>query len=133
MVARIDLGPMEARDRRANLGLFAGSGIAWILVGWVVLSLDPRADPANGFIGAAAIGVAVGLMATPLFWLVAFSRQRRIAYRGDWPRALRRAAWVTVLVAVFVVLRVQGIFQLPVAAFLIAIAVLAEMTLSNQR
>lgn len=131
MVA-LDSGPMEARDRRANLGLFAASGIAWIVVGWVVLTLDPRVDPANGFIGGATIGVAAGLMSAPLFWLAAFSRQRRIAYRGDWLRALRRAAWVTGLVAVFVVLRVQGIFQLPIAAFLVAIAVLAEATLSNQ-
>jgi len=124
---------MEARDRRANLGLFAASGIAWIFVGIVVLTLDPRVDPANGFIGAAVIGLALGLTTAPLFWLAAFSRQRRIAYRGDWLRALRRAAWVAVLVAVFVVLRVQGIFSLPIAAFLIAIAVLAETTLSNQR
>ena len=132
MVA-LDSGPMEARDRRANLGLFAASGVAWIFVGIVVLTLDPRVDPANGFIGAAVIGLALGLTTAPLFWLAAFSRQRRIAYRGDWLRALRRAAWVAVLVAVFVVLRVQGIFSLPIAAFLIAIAVLAETTLSNQR
>jgi len=124
---------MEARDRRANLGLFAASGVAWIFVGIVVLTLDPRVDPANGFIGAAVIGLALGLTTAPLFWLAAFSRQGRIAYRGDWLRALRRAAWVAVLVAVFVVLRVQGIFSLPIAAFLIAIAVLAETTLSNQR
>jgi hypothetical protein len=77
--------------------------------------------------------VAIGLMTAPLFWLAGFSRQRRIAYRGDWLRALRRAAWVAILVAIFVVLRVQGIFQLPIAAFLIAIAILAEATLSNQR
>jgi hypothetical protein len=132
-VVALDSGPMEARDRRANLGLFAASGLAWVLVGVVVLTLDPRVDPANGFIGAAAIGLAIGLTTAPLFWLAAFSRQRRIAYRGDWLRALRRAAWVAVLVAVFVVLRVQGIFSLPIAAFLIAIAVLAETTLSNQR
>jgi hypothetical protein len=132
-VVALDSGPMEARDRRANLGLFAASGIAWIFVGIVVLTLDPRVDPANGFIGAAVIGLALGLTTAPLFWLAAFSRQRRIAYRGDWLRALRRAAWVAVLVAVFVVLRVQGIFSLPIAAFLIAIAVLAETTLSNQR
>jgi len=132
-VVALDSGPMEARDRRANLALFAAAGIAWILVGVVVLNLDPRVDPANGFIGGAAMGLAIGVTTVPLFWLAAFSRQRRIAYRGDWLRALRRSAWVAVLVAVFVVLRVQGIFSLPIAAFLVAIAVLAETTLSNQR
>jgi len=131
-VVALDSGPMEARDRRANLGLFAASGIAWVVVGWVVLTLDPRTDPVNGFVGGAAIGAAVGLMTAPLFWLAAFSRQRRIAYRGDWRRALRRGAWVAMLVAVLVVLRVQGLFQLPIAAFLVAVAVIAEATISNQ-
>ena len=124
---------MGPADRRANLGLFAAAGVAWVLVGWVVLTLDPRLDPANGFVGAATIGLAIGLLAAPLFWLAGFSRQRRIAYRGDWVRALRRAAWVGVLVVVFVVLRVQGIFQLPIAAFLAVIVILAESTFSTRR
>ena len=132
-MAALDSGPMEARDRRANLGLFAASALAWVVVGLVVLTLDPRADPVNGFLGAGAIGVAIGLTTAPLFWLAAFSRQRRIAYRGDWARSLRRAAWVAILVTVFVVLRVQGIFSLPLAAFLVAIVVVAEISLSNQR
>ena len=78
-------------------------------------------------------GASFGLLTAPLFWLAAFSRQHRIAYRGDWLRALRRAAWVAALVVIFVVMRAQGIFQLPIAAFLVAIVVLAETTLSNQR
>ena len=45
----------------------------------------------------------------------AIARQRRIAYRGDWLRAIRRGAWVGVLVAIFVVMRLNGIFQLPIA------------------
>jgi hypothetical protein len=124
---------MEARDRRANLVLFGIAALAWLAVGWVVMNLDPGADPANGFTGAGAMGLAMGLTTAPLFWLVAFGRQRRIAYRGDWIRALRRGAWVAALVAVFVVMRVEGIFQPPIALFLVAIALVAEMTLSAQR
>ena len=69
----------------------------------------------------------------PLFWLVAFARQRRIAFRGDWTRAIRRGAWVAALVATFVVLRLQGIFQLPIALFLGAMAWVAESAISSQR
>jgi hypothetical protein len=71
------------------------------------------------------------MTAAPLFWLVGFARQRRIAYRGDWTRAIRRGAWVGVLVAVFVVMRLNGIFQPQIALFLLALALVAEITLSS--
>jgi hypothetical protein len=129
----LDSGPMETRDRRANLAVFGVAFLAWLVVGWVVLNLDPRADPSAGFIGGVAMGIAVGLTTTPLFWLAAFSRHRRIAYRGDWARALRRGGWVAILVALFIVMRVQGIFQPPIGLFLAAMVLVAEMTISAQR
>ena len=132
-MAALDSGPMEARDRRLSLALFAVGGVAWVVVGVVVLTLDPRTSALNGYIGAGAIGLAIGLTTAPLFWLVGFARQRRIAYRGDWTRALRRGAWVAVLVAVIVVLRLQGILQLPIALFLVALAWIAESAISSQR
>jgi hypothetical protein len=129
----LDSGPMETRDRRANLAVFGVAFLAWLVVGWVVLNLDPRADPSAGFIGGVAMGIAVGLTTTPLFWLATFSRHRRIAYRGDWARALRRGGWVAILVALFIVMRVQGIFQPPIGLFLAAMVLVAEMTISAQR
>jgi hypothetical protein len=102
-------------------------------VAWVLVNVDPRVDPAGGYLGAALIGVASGLSATPLFWLLAFALRRRIAYRGAWGRALRRGTWIGVLVGVFVVMRLQGLFQVPIALFLAALALVAEVTLSNQR
>jgi hypothetical protein len=132
-VARLDSGAMEPRDRRASLAIFAAAAAAWVLVGIVVVTLDPRLDPGNAYVGAGAIGAAMGLSTAPLFWLAGFARQHRIAYRGDWTRAVRRAAWVGALVGLFVVLRVQGILQLPIALFLVAMAVVAESTLSSQR
>jgi hypothetical protein len=124
---------MEPRQRRASLGLFAAAAAAWVTAGVVLLTLDPRVGPVNAYAGAGAMGLAVALTTAPLFWLGAFARQRRIAYRGDWVRALRRGAWVGLLVALFVVLRVQGILQLPIALFLAAMAVIAESALSSQR
>jgi len=124
---------MEARDRLANMGLFLAAAVVWLLVGLIVTNRDPRLDTGAGFLGAGLIGLAIGLMSVPLFWLSAFARHRRIAYRGDWIRAIRRGAWVTVVVAVLVVLRLQNLFQLPIALFILAMVLVAEATLSVER
>jgi len=124
---------MDPRDRITNLGVFGLAAIAWVLVGLVVTTRDPRADSAGGLLGAGLIGLAIGLTCIPLFWLVAFGRHGRIAYRGDWVRAARRGAWVAIVVAVFVVLRLQGAFSLPIALFVIVIVSVAEATLSAER
>jgi hypothetical protein len=124
---------MTPRDRRAAVVLIAAAVIGWLAVGWVVVNLDPRARPASELAGAATIGAAAGLTSIPLFWLAAFARQRRIAYRGDWLRAVRRGAWVGSLVGGLVLLRLEGLFQPPVALFLVALAAIAEVTLSARR
>lgn len=124
---------METRDRRWNLALFGAAAIAWVLVGWVVLTRDPRLEPTFGVIGAALMGLAIGVTSVPLFWLAVFSRHRRIAYRGDWTRALRRGGWVGLVVASFVLLRLQGSFQPQFALFIVAIVLVAETTLSADR
>ena len=124
---------MEPRDRLTNLGLFGAAGVVWILVGLIVTTRDPLVDPIAGYVGALLIGVAVGLTTVPLFWLVVFGRHRRIAYRGDWVRAGRRGAWVALIVAVLVVLRIQMVFAWPIALFIVALVVVAEATLSVER
>lgn len=124
---------MESRDRLANLGFFAAAGVVWLLVGLVMTTRDPVVDPSAGFIGAGLIGLAVALTVVPLIWLTVFGRHRQIAYRGDWVRAARRGAWVGLIVAVLIVLRVQDLLQLPIALFLIALTVVAEATLSAER
>ncbi len=124
---------MEIRDRLANLGIFAAAAVVWLLVALVVTTRDPRLDPASGILGAALIGLALGLTMIPVFWLAVFGRHRRIAYRGDWLRAARRGAWVAVVVAVFIALRLQGAFQLPIALFVVAMVLVAETTLSVER
>jgi hypothetical protein len=130
---RLDFLVMEARDRLTNLGFFAGAGIVWILVALVVTTRDPRIDPTAGFVGALLIGLAAGLTLVPLFWLAIFARHRRIAYRGDWSRAIRRGGWVAIVTAVFVILRLQGAFAPALALFILALVVLAESVLSVER
>ena len=99
----------------------------------MITTRDPVVQPEAGFIGAALMGLAVALTLTPLMWLTVFGRHRRIAYRGDWIRAIRRSAWVGIIVMVFVVLRLQGLLVLPIALFMIALVVVAEATLSAER
>ncbi len=124
---------MEARDRLTNLGIFAAALVVCILVGLVVTTQDPLKDPSAGFLGAALMGLAVGLTVIPLFWLTAFGRHKRIAFQGDWTRAARRGAWVGLVITVLVVLRVQGVLELPIALFMIALVAVAEATLSAER
>jgi len=124
---------MEARDRLVNLAIFGTAGLVWVLVGLVITSRDPRQDPGAGFVGAVLIGLAIGLTTIPLFWLAVFGRHGRLAYRGDWMRAVRRGSWVAVVVALFVVLRLQGALQLPIALFVLTLVAVAEATLSAER
>ena len=124
---------MEPRDRLANLGFFAAAAVVWVLVGLVVTTRDPVADPGAGFLGAALIGLAIALTLVPLIWLTVFSRHRQIAFRGDWLRAIRRSGWVGIVVAVLIVLRLQGLLELPIALFMMALAFVAEATLSAER
>lgn len=124
---------MDARDRLVNLGFFGAAAVVWILAGLIVTTRDPIADPVAGFLGAALLGLAIGLTATPIAWLVVFARHRRIAYRGDWTRAARRGGWVGLVAAIFIVLRLQGALELPIALFILALVAVAEATLSVER
>ena len=132
-VDTLDSLPMESRDRLVNLAIFAAAAVVWVLVALIVTTRDPIADPVAGFIGAALIGLAVGLTSTPVMWLLVFGRHRRIAYRGDWTRAARRGGWIGLIVAIFIVLRLQGALELPIALFILVLAAVAEATLSAER
>jgi hypothetical protein len=129
----LDSMVMDVRDRTTNLGFFAAAAVVWILVGLVVTTRDPLVDRSAGFLGALLMGLAVTLTLTPLVWLTVFGRHRQIAYRGDWLRAIRRSAWAGIVVAVLVVLRLQGLLELPIALFMIALVLVAEATLSADR
>jgi hypothetical protein len=68
-----------------------------------------------------------------VLWIANFVRTRRIAYRGDWLRAARRAALVGRVVTQLNVQRAQGALTLPLAAFVIGMPLLVELTLSVRR
>jgi hypothetical protein len=124
---------MERRDRSANIVLLAAAVLAWGAVAFVILTQDPIEDPIAGFRGAALMGLASALTAAPLAWLAVYARHRRIAYRGDWARALRRAGWVGLVVGLVVALRLQGVLSLPIVLFIVAIVAFAEVTLTVDR
>jgi hypothetical protein len=124
---------MESRDRRASLALVAAAIVAWLAVAIVVFTQDPTSDPGVRYAGAGLIGLASGLTTVPLFWLAAFARQQRISFRGDWGRAARRGAWVAGAVGLIVLLRVEGMFQPQIGLFVVALAIVAEVSLSTRR
>jgi hypothetical protein len=124
---------MDLRDRTGNYFFVLLAIAAWTVVFAVVTTTYPRENPTSGLVGAGAIGLACGVTAVPLFWLAAFARHRRIAFRGDWSRAIRRGAWVAMVGAILVALRIQGVLSLPIAIFVAALVVLAEMILSAER
>jgi len=64
---------------------------------------------------------------------MAFARRRRIAHRGDWIRAARRALIVGFVVVLLVVIRAFGAFSLPLAAFVVAMALFVELSLTFRR
>ncbi len=124
---------MEIRDRSVNYFFVLLAAAAWLGVVRLLTTTYPQDSPTNALLGAGAIGAACGLSSVPLFWLAVFARHRRIAFRGDWARAMRRGAWVGMLVAVLVALRVQGVLSLPIVVFAVALVILAELTLSAER
>jgi hypothetical protein len=124
---------MASRDRLLALGLLGAALVVWILVAIVLTTRDPVAEPTAGVVGAVLIGLALALTVMPILWLVTYARQRGMTYLGDWTRAIRRGAWVGGIAAVFIVLRLQGALELPIALFIIVLAVVAEVTLSAER
>ena len=121
---------MNSADRLANVGLLALCLAAWAGVVAVLVGFDPRTNAQVLLAGALLLGVAVAATVAPVLWLAGFARQGRIAYRGDWWRAARRAALVGMVVAIFVVLRGEDALNLPLALFVVAMAALVELTLS---
>lgn len=124
---------MGAKDRLGNWFFIGAAVAAWIAAAQIVTTTYPRENATSGLVGAGMIGLACGLTAVPLFWLVAFARHRRIALLGDWSRAIRRGAWVAAVIALFVALRIQSVLSLPIAIFVVVLVLMAEITLSMER
>ncbi len=124
---------MYARDRLLNVSLFLAALGAWLAVAWLLTFVSPRDQAQIQAAGAVLLGLAVALTLLPLFWLTSFARRRRIAYRGDWWRASRRASLVGGVVTVLLLLRILGVSSLPLAAFVVAMALFVELTVTARR
>jgi hypothetical protein len=124
---------VNSADRLANAGLLVVCLAAWAGVIAVLVGFDPRANAQVLLAGALLLGVATAATMAPLLWLAGFARQGRIAYRGDWWRASRRAGLIGLVVTIFVVLRGEDALNLPLALFVVAMAALVELTLTLRR
>ena len=109
------------------------AALAWAAVAWTFTTVDPRVDSSVVVSGALLLGVAVALTLAPVLWIAGFVRSKRIAFRGDWIRAARRAALTGLIVLLLVILRSQAALTLPLAVFVIAMPILVEVTLSVRR
>jgi hypothetical protein len=109
------------------------AALAWAAVAWVFTTVDPRTDSSVLVAGALLLGAAVALTLCPVLWIAGFVRTKRIAFRGDWLRAARRAALTGLVVVLLVILRAQGALSLPMAAFVVGMPILVEITLSVRR
>jgi hypothetical protein len=133
MTGAVDSAVVYARDRIANLTLMAAAVAAWAAVGWLFTNRSPVGDSGVQMVGAILLGAATAATLWPLFWLGGFARRRRIAHRGDWWRAGRRGVLVGLVVTLLVVLRALDAFSLPLAAFVVAMACLIELSLTLRR
>lgn len=124
---------MYGRDRLLNVALLVTAAGAWMAVALLFTTRSPVGDTTVQAAAALLLGAAVAVTAAPLFWLVGFARRRRIAYRGDWWRALRRASLVGGVVTILVLLRMLGAFSLPLALFVVAMAAFVELILTARR
>ena len=125
----IDSRRMYPRDRLANVLLLLGAVGAWVGVWYLFTTRSPTGDQGIQAVGALLLGAAVALTTLPLYWLAVFAR-RRIAYRGDWLRATRRALLTGSVVTLLVALQVLGASSLPLVLFVVAMAGFVELILT---
>ncbi len=121
---------MNRADWLANLALFVFAITAWAAVAFLFTNSSPDEGATALLAGALLLGAAVTLTVAPVLWLFGFVRHKRIAYRGDWWRAFRRGALAGLVVALYVFMRGQGLYSLPLMLFIVAMAVLVEFTLT---
>jgi hypothetical protein len=123
---------MPSRDRSTGLLLLGLAIGAWVAVGWLLVSRSPVGQPLVQLAGAIAIGTAVGITLWPVSWLAAYARGAGPG-RGDWATAGRRAAIAGLTVGVLVMLRGQGALSVPLAIFVVTLAVLVEAAFTWRR
>jgi hypothetical protein len=115
----------------ASLVFLAAVG-AWIAVAFLFANVSPAGNATAQLLGALLLGSAAGLTAWPLLWRLGASTTSGTA-GGDWLRAGRRAGLVGLSLSMLVLLRVLGAFSLPLALFIIVLALLVEAAFTLRR
>ncbi len=82
--------------------------------------------PRNIVLVVILAATAVGLTVTPFAFLGEVVARRRIVYRGAWGRATRRGVLAGLVVATLAGLRLGGALSVPIAIFIVILAVAAE-------
>ena len=124
---------MYARDRLANLGLLGAALVAWIAVVVFVTTRSPVGDVGRGDDRGRAHRDGLrpdddaALLAGGLPAASPDRLSRRLAPGGA------RGVEVGLLVTFFVILRSQDAFSWPLAAFVAAMVVFVEISLSVER
>jgi hypothetical protein len=100
---------------------FAGNACAGDLPG------RPCPDAGSNRVVVVALAAAsAGVAVMPFAFLAEFAVRRRIIYRGAWGRATRRGLLVAASIAAIAGLRLGGALSVPVALFVISLAVAVE-------
>jgi hypothetical protein len=81
---------------------------------------------ANRAVVVALAAITAGVAVMPFAFLAEFAVRRRIIYRGTWGRAIRRGLLVGATIAAIAGLRLGGALSVPVALFVISLAVATE-------
>ncbi len=81
---------------------------------------------ANRVVVVALAAASAGVAVMPFAFLAEFAVRRRIIYRGAWGRATRRGLLVAATIAAIAGLRLGGALSVPVALFVISLAVAVE-------
>ena len=123
---------MRSRDRATALTLLGAATLGWLSLAVVLSTVYPDTYEVRLLV-AGAIGVAVGVTATPLAWLAAFGRRGRVTHHGDWLRAARRGILVGALTALLGALQVTGTTNPPVVVFAVVLVAFVELVLSYRR
>jgi hypothetical protein len=125
---------MTARSRIAVAALM----LVALLAGVVLLAfagnacagdLPGRPCPnagANRAVVVVLAAITAGVAVMPFAFLAEFAVRRRIIYRGTWGRAIRRGLLVGAAIAAIAGLRLGGALSVPVALFVISLAVATE-------
>ena len=131
---------MSGRHRILVAGLLLLAILAFVVLVAFAGSACPVESPqqpcaaatANRAVVIGLASVGAGLLVAPFAFLAEFLARRRIVYRGAWLRAGRRGALTGLVVATLAGLRLGGALSVPVAMFVIILAVIIEWLLARR-